>query len=218
MKPSEPKWGSLRKHPLPGWFDDAKLGIFVHWGLYSVPAYAPPGARFYADAIAEEGFEYHFKNKSYAEWYQNTLRIPGSPTRNYHERTFGRDFPYEKFADQFNEAARSWDPASWARTFKRVHARYVVLVTKHHDGFLLWHSDAPNPKIQGYEAGRDVAGEARAAFKREGLRFGAYYSGALDWSFTPQPITDLASMACNGPASAEYREYVAAWTPTIRAP
>jgi alpha-L-fucosidase len=87
---------SLADHPLPDWFDRAKLGIFVHWGLYSLPAWAPTSGES-ATVAAQKGWKYWFENNAYAEWYWNSMRVPGSATQSHHHRTYG-DLAYEGFA------------------------------------------------------------------------------------------------------------------------
>ena len=89
----EPTLESLNRHPLPAWYADAKLGIFVHWGLYSVPGWAPlvhPNHDFTS--------EDYIKNNPYAEWYLNTLRIKGSATEAYHREHYGASYDYYNFA------------------------------------------------------------------------------------------------------------------------
>ena len=127
---------SLRNHPMPAWYEDAKLGIFIHWGLFSVPAWAPTSGEV-TKVIAEQGWKAWFTNNAYAEWYLNTMGIAGSPTARYHAATYGT-MPYEGFMPLFNEAVRNWDPDPFANALREAGARYAVLVTKHHDGFTLW--------------------------------------------------------------------------------
>ncbi len=186
-------------HQLPAWFDDAKFGIFIHWGLYSVPAYAPTET----DMIQSQkkGLTYFFKHNPYAEWYQNSLRIGGSPVRAYHEQHYGKERPYEKFADDFNATLHEWRPAEWADLFQRAGAKYMVLVTKHHDGFTMWPTEHPNPLKPDYHAARDVPGELAPEVRARGIRFCTYYSGTYDWSFQPEPIVDFSSAATNGPTT-----------------
>ncbi|MHA1756477.1 MAG: alpha-L-fucosidase, partial [Promethearchaeota archaeon] len=198
---------SLRKHKVPDWFNDAKLGIFIHWGLYSVPAYAPNVGKTIKDVVKEEGFGGQFKNNPYAEWYQNSLRIEGSPTWEYHRKIFGENFKYEDFVTLFNEAIKKWNPDEMAELFVKGGAKYIVLVTKHHDGFLLWHSDYPNPKIKNYMSSRDIVKELTEAVRKRGLRIGFYYSGTFDWSFQPNPIVDVISFIENGVIDKDYIEY-----------
>nr|MDO8108717.1 alpha-L-fucosidase [Candidatus Sigynarchaeota archaeon] len=197
---------NISNHALPSWFDDAKLGIFIHWGLFSVPAFAPIEGKDMNEMLSEHGGEYHFAHNPYAEWYLNSLRITGSQTHAYHEKHYGNK-AYEDFAKDFNEAMQKWDPSMWADLFKKAGARYAVLVTKHHDGFTLWPSAYPNPRKPGYHASRDVPGELAAAVRKQGLKMGLYYSGKLDWTFTSGPIHDVASMLANGSIEKEYVDY-----------
>ena len=203
----EPKKKSLKKHKVPEWFHDAKLGIFVHWGLFSVPAFATNLGASIKDVVKEGGFEAQFKCSPYAEWYMNSLRIEGSPTQKYHKEKYGEDFKHDDFVPLFNDAIHNWDPKIMADLFKKAGAKYVVLVTKHHDGFLLWPSKFPNFKKENYMASRDIVGELTEAVRKKGLKMGLYYSGTYDWSFQSNPITDVASNAKNGVIDPEYVEY-----------
>lgn len=199
---------SIKTHSAPEWYHDAKLGIFIHWGLYSIPAYAPTEYGSINDTVVDHGWEFHFKNNPYAEWYWNSIRIEDSPHYKYHIEHYGRDFQYENFAPKFNETVKQWDPDAWAELFHKIHAQYVVLVTKHHDGFTLWPSNIKNPRRQNFYSDRNLVGELSDAVKKRDMKMGLYYSGALDWTFNLQPITDMASMVNNGPLDAEYAEYV----------
>jgi alpha-L-fucosidase len=196
---------SLKEHKVPEWFHDAKLGIFIHWGLFSVPAFA--AEKLTLGESQKRGVDVHMKNNPYAEWYLNSLRIDGSPTQKYHKETYGEDFSYDGFAPIFNEEIKKWNPDEMVDLFKKAGAKYVVLVTKHHDGFLLWPSKYSNPKKEGYIASRDIVGELTEAVKKKGLKMGFYYSGALDWSWNPNPIVNGESWRTNGPSEIEYTEY-----------
>ena len=99
-----PTTASLAAHPVPEWFEDAKFGIFIHWGLYSVPGWAPLEADI-QKLMATKGPAYFLKHNPYAEWYR-TIRIPGSPSQRHHLETYGPDFSYDDFKPMFNEAAR----------------------------------------------------------------------------------------------------------------
>lgn len=201
----EPTKQSIKQHEVPDWFNNAKLGIFIHWGIYSVPAFAITGIDL--NESMKRGIEDHFKNNPYAEWYLNTLRIKGSPTGKYHEQNYGEDFKYDDFVPIFNEEIKKWNPNEMAELFKKAGARYVVLVTKHHDGFLMWSSRFPNPRKEGYQASRNIVGELTKAVREKGMKMGFYYSGALDWSFTQDPIKDGRSFVSNGPDEIEYTQY-----------
>ncbi|HSD83527.1 MAG TPA: alpha-L-fucosidase [Anaerolineae bacterium] len=199
----EPTFSSVKQHPLPAWYHDAKFGIFIHWGLYSVPAFAPRKPMDLKALLSGD-----FGSSPYAEWYQNSLRIPGSAVQRYHAEKYGANFPYEDFATAFNEQSRHWDPEAWADLFQSSGARYVVLVTKHHDGFLMWPSQQRNPQRLAYHAARDIVGELQHSVTARGLKMGYYYSSALDWTFTLQPIQSMADLMISGPADRAYRDYV----------
>ncbi|MFW9882315.1 MAG: alpha-L-fucosidase [Candidatus Thorarchaeota archaeon] len=198
---------SLRKHHVPEWYNDAKLGIFIHWGLFSVPAFAVTGMSI-VEAREKRNEEEYFRNNPYAEWYLNTLRISGSPTQNYHTKTYGDDFSYDNFVPIFNESIKKWNPKEWANLFKKIGAKYVVLTTKHCDGFLLWPSKYPNPNKDDYIISRDIVGELSEAVKKEGMEMGFYYSSAWDWSFNLFPIKDNPSFSKHYIQTLEYTEYV----------
>ena len=149
----EPTKESVMKHEAPQWFKDAKFGIFIHWSLFSVPGWAVKKAdgESMVDGDENDSMEEQFKNHPYAEWYLNTLRCPGSPTQEYHEKTYGKDFDYFDFYHEFQKESDKMDPEAWAKFFEEAGAKYVVLVTKHHDGYCLWPSEHKNPlRLQKY--------------------------------------------------------------------
>src|SRR4030081_3534780 len=195
---------SLNRHPLPAWYADAKLGIFIHWGLYSVPGWAPlvhPGHDF-------DSLDYIMHNP-YAEWYLNSMRLEGSPTQAYHRDHYGANYDYYNFAPIFNKEIEKWNPDAWAKIFSDAGAKYVVLTTKHHDGFTLWPSSSPNPKLPSdrQHASRDIVGELTTAVRDQGLRMGLYYSGGYDWTFVPGPIRIPADYEAVKPQSEAYGKY-----------
>jgi len=171
---------SLSRHEVPKWFRDAKFGIFIHWGPYSIPAFAPKMGSI--TEIVKRFPEDYRKYMPYSEWYLNTMRFKDSPTWRFHVENYGKEYSYQNFGQQFNATLADWDPHAWADLFARSGAGYVVLVTKHHDGFLLWPSDLPNPHISNWKASRDIVGELSEAVRARGMRFGVYYSG-IDWTF-----------------------------------
>ncbi|GAA1488842.1 alpha-L-fucosidase [Brachybacterium sacelli] len=201
---------------VPDWYRDAKLGVFVHWGLYSVPAWADVLDR--RDVTAENAYARH----QYAEWYANTVRIDGSPTRERHERLYGVGHSYEDFADDWQpspEAARGIvDLAA------RAGARYLVPTTKHHDGFCLWDSATTSFTAARRGPGQDLIAEVAAAAREAGLRLGLYYSGAHDWHASDYPpLTsndDLFALRRNderfaGFAAAQLRELIERFAPDL---
>jgi alpha-L-fucosidase len=203
----EPTELSLDRHPVPTWYRDAKLGIFIHWGLYSVPGWAPVKGPGDGDFSNKDWM----KLNPYAEWYYNTMRIDGSPTQAYHREHFGADFDYYRFAETFNRENRKWSPKEWAELFRDTGARYVVLTTKHHDGFALWPSTTPNPHMppDKIHADRDLVGELTRAVRLNGMRMGVYYSGGFDWTFVPGPFHNQteASAGSGTPQTEEYAHY-----------
>ena len=205
-----PTEASLATHPLPKWFDDAKLGIFIHWGLYSVPGYATLDTVGFDKAQADKNKYEWYKNNAYAEWYYNTLLIEGSPTQAYHAQKYGKDFNYYSFAKTFNEQTKKWNPQRWAQLFKETGAGYVVLTSKHHDGYTLWPSKIVNPHLAPDQrhAERDIAGDLSKAVRGAGMRMGFYYSSVFDWSFLPGPIrVSEDEMRLRNGQSAEYVKY-----------
>ena len=180
----EPTWESVDRRPTPAWFTDAKFGIFIHWGTYSVPAYAPviPG------------------KLAYAEWYWNALTNGKGANPNgvqagtweYHRRQYGPDYDYQNFAPQFR--AELFDPDHWADVFQGSGARYVVLTSKHHEGFALWPSREASATWgrpwNAVETGpkRDVLGDLTGAVRRKGLKMGFYFS-LYEW-YNPLWLSD----------------------------
>jgi len=201
----EPTLESLNKHSLPRWYASAKLGIFIHWGLYSVPGWAPL-------VHPEHDFtsQDYITHNPYAEWYLNSMRLAGSPTQAYHREHYGADYDYYSFAPLFDKEIQKWDPDAWAKTLHDAGAKYVVLTTKHHDGFTLWPSSTPNPTLAAdrQHASRDLVGELTAAIRKQGLRMGLYYSGGYDWTFVPGPIREAADYQKVKPQSEAYGKYV----------
>lgn len=173
--PYTASWASLDQRPMPEWYRDAKFGVFIHWGVYSVPAWGAKG--------------------EYAEWYWQRLRS-GKPEdaawREFHERNYGAGFDYRDFAPRFT--AELFDATQWTDLFQRAGVKYVVPTSKHHDGFALWPSaeadrtwgrpwnaTAVGPK-------RDLLGELAAATRARGLKFGFYFS-LYEW-FNPMWLAD----------------------------
>ena len=148
-------WNSINQRGYPQWFSDAKLGIFIHWGLYSVPAYA--------------------SSEGYAEWYYRGLMVGDSARVGFHSRQYGVDFAYEDFDALFKPAF--FAPDEWASLFAEAGARYVLLVTKHHDGYCLWDSDyAPGWNSVDGGPQRDIVAELTHSVRNKGMKMGFYYS------------------------------------------
>ena len=180
----EANWASLDARPIPTWYTDAKFGIFIHWGLYSVPAFAPIDAK---------------EGQRYAEWYWHSLeqgknKVAGfSPaTWEYHKKNYGAEFPYSNFAPMFH--AELFDPDHWSDVFVRSGAKYVALTSKHHEGFTLWRNEQANRSWgrpwNSVDAGpkRDLLMDLTTAGRRRGLHMGIYYS-LYEW-YNPLWLTD----------------------------
>jgi alpha-L-fucosidase len=209
----------LRRRRVPAWWSDAKLGIFVHWTPASVVGWAPVDVQI-GDLIAA-GRPDALGSTPYTEWYQNSLRFPGSPASEHHRRVHG-GCDYEVFVDAFEAGLAEWDPDDWARRFAATGARYVVLVAKHHDGFCLWPTGVAQPTARRWHTERDVVGELREAVLGAGMRFGVYYSGGLDWTFDDRPIGNLGDLLAAVPrgaypayAAAQVRELIDRYRPSV---
>jgi len=169
----QPTWDSIDKRPTPAWFTDAKFGIFIHWGVYSVPAYAPviPGKLAYA--------EWYWHQKDEGRDNPKATAVE-TGTWDYHKKNYGADFMYKNFVPDFK--AQLFDPDRWAGLFQRSGAKYVVLTSKHHEGFALWPSKEASATWgcpwNSVEAGpkRDLLGDLTDSVRKQGLRMGFYYS------------------------------------------
>ncbi len=152
----------------------------------------------------------YIKYDPYAEWYLNTMRVPGSPTADYHREHYGNAGYYD-FAPEFNRESKKWNPDAMAAIFQAAGARYVVLTSKHHEGFTLWPSTTPNPnpslKPAQLHAERDIVGELTQAVRAHGLKMGLYYSGGYDWTFNTGPILVNSDYQAVKPESEAYGKY-----------
>jgi alpha-L-fucosidase len=214
-----PQLQALRRHRVPAWWRDAKLGIFVHWTPASVPAFAPVDVDI-GDLVQSDRPD-ALAGTPYAEWYENSLRFPDSPVSRHHREVYGSR-PYERFAEDWEAGLDAWDPHDWAARFAATGARYVVLVTKHADGYCLWPTDVANPGHPGWNSRRDVVGELSEAVRGAGMRFGVYYSGGLDATFNDHPMGSVAGMLAAVPrgdypayADAQVRELIARYRPSV---
>ncbi len=162
---------SLRTHEAPDWFDAAKFGIFIHWGAYSVPAWAPVG--------------------TYAEWYWNAMHKRGSPTYRRQLALHGKLSRYDQFIPQFR--AQRFDPKAWVDLFHAAGARYFVLTSKHHEGFALFRTATTHRNAVEMGPHRDLVGALFAAARRyhpADLHPGLYYS-LYEWynpAYTDHPV------------------------------
>jgi alpha-L-fucosidase len=149
---------SLKHMQVPDWFRDAKFGIFIHWGAYSVPAWGN-------------------------EWYPRNMYQPGSPEFAHQVATYGpqNKFGYKDFLSQFT--GEHFDAKQWADLFKRAGARYVIEVAEHHDGFAMYDTQFSDWKATRMGPHRDVIGELSSAVRADGLHFGVSFHRAEHWWF-----------------------------------
>lgn len=156
--PYSPDWDSLCTAPVPGWFRREKLGIFIHWGVYSVPA-------------------------SFNEWYSRNMYIKDSQEWQHHRKTFGdhETFGYKDFIPLFR--AEQFDPAAWVDLFRKAGAGYIFPVAEHHDGFQMYDSDLSDWNAVDMGPRRDVLGELKQAAQDAGLVFCTSSHRAEHWFF-----------------------------------
>lgn len=155
--PFKPDWDSLRtQYRTPDWFRDAKFGIFIHWGVYSVPAYAN-------------------------EWYSRNMYVPGNSAYEHHVKTYGPQskFGYKDFIPMFK--AEKFDAAQWIQLFQNAGAKYVIPVAEHCDGFAMYASDFSEWDSMDMGPRRDVTGEIAKAARAQGMHFGLSSHRAEHW-------------------------------------
>jgi alpha-L-fucosidase len=179
--PFRADWESLQKYEVPEWYKDAKFGIFIHWGAYSVPAFGN-------------------------EWYPRNMYVPRSPEYKHHLATYGSQdkFGYKDFIPMFK--AEHFDPTTWAELFKRSGAKYVVPVAEHHDGFAMYDSGLSDWTAAKMGPHRDTTGELGKAVRAAGLHFGVS-SHRVEHNFflgvgrsIPSDVNDPQYAAFYGPA------------------
>ncbi|WP_238481271.1 alpha-L-fucosidase [Dyella telluris] len=181
--PFRADWASLQKYRSPQWYDDAKFGIFIHWGVYSVPAFG-------------------------SEWYSRNMYQQGTKEFAHHVATYGPQskFGYKDFVPMFK--AEHFDPDAWARLFHDAGARYVVPVAEHHDGFAMYDSALSDWTAVKKGPKRDVIGELEKAIRGQGMRFGvSSHRAEHDWFFDggrtfDSDVNDPANAELYGPAVA----------------
>jgi alpha-L-fucosidase len=154
----EPNWDSLKNYEVAQWNQDAKFGIFIHWGVYAVPAAG-------------------------SEWYPRNMYNKNDPLFEHHKKTWGDQskFGYKDFIPKFR--AENWDPEAWAELFEQSGARYIVPVAEHHDGFAMY--DSSHTKWNSVEMGpkRDICGELAKAVRKRGMKFGVSTHYAWNWRY-----------------------------------
>lgn len=180
--PFRPEWQSLQGYREPDWFRDAKFGVFLHWGVYSVPAFAN-------------------------EWYSRNMYVHGSPAYAYHRAVFGpqAQFGYKDFVPQFK--AEKFDANGWVDLFKRAGMRYVVPVAEHCDGFAMYDSQFTSWDAAEKGPKRDIVGELEKSARAQGLHFGVSSHRAEHWWWYNEgtkyesDVNDPANAGLYGPAA-----------------
>lgn len=189
-------WESLKKYQTPEWFKDAKFGIFIHWGVYSVPAFG-------------------------SEWYPRQMYQKDSKEYKHHIETYGPQdiFGYKDFIPLFK--AEKFNPAQWVALFKKAGAKYVVPVAEHHDGFAMYKTALSKWNAAEMGPHRDVLGELAFEIKKQGLIFGLSSHRIEHWFFMnggrrfPSDVLDKNYEDFYGPAREENEtpsaEYMNDW-------
>ena len=179
--PFRPDWASLQTYKTPAWYGDAKFGIFIHWGLYSLPAFG-------------------------SEWYSRNMYIEGSPEYAHHIQTYGphTKFGYKDFIPKFT--AEHFDPEAWTALFRDAGARYVVPVAEHHDGFSMYDTGLSDYSTVKMGPKRDIVAAVKAAALKHNLHFClSSHRAEHDWFFEggrkfPSDVSDPAHAGLYGPA------------------
>jgi alpha-L-fucosidase len=174
-------WESLKGYRVPAWYEDGKFGIFIHWGVYSVPAFG-------------------------SEWYPRNMYQQGSKEFEHHLRTYGpqSEFGYKEFIPRLT--ASRFDPAAWAALFRDAGARFVVPVAEHHDGFPMYDCSFSDWTAAKMGPRRDIIGDLAAAVRSAGLVFGVSSHRAENWFFYdggrrfPSDVQDDRYRGLYGPA------------------
>lgn len=201
--PFRPDWTSLKQYRSPSWYDNAKFGIFIHWGVFSVP---------------------EFGN----EWYSRNMYQKGSKEYEHHIATYGpqASFGYKDLVPLFT--APKFDPSAWAKLFRQAGARYVVPVAEHHDGFALYDSRLSDWTAVKQGPKRDLIGELSKAIRAQGLHFGlSSHRAEHNWFFDggrgfDSDVNDPRYADLYGPAQIRLRgkddgDVANDWTPVSQA-
>ncbi|MEM6429732.1 MAG: alpha-L-fucosidase [Deinococcota bacterium] len=178
--PFDATWESLQNFKVPEWYLNDKFGIFIHWGVYSVPAFGN-------------------------EWYARRMYLKGSQVYEHHLNTYGQhtEFGYKDFIPKLTAA--NYDPQAWAKLFKDAGAKFVMPVAEHHDGFPMYDTELTPWCAGKMGPERDVVGELADAVRAEGMVFSAsshraenwwFFDGGLDYD---SDVTDPANAALYGP-------------------
>jgi len=191
-------------------FDNKKLGIFVHWGPSCVPAFTPDVTRGAFEKVREGTEAAGYPDVPDAMFYWYNMRQPGSITAAYHERTYGSEYPYERFVEEFARRMETVSLDEIAETVRSSGARYCNLTAMHHDGFRLWPSAVTTPGGTGasYQTGRDIVGELRDLLVPHGVDMGLYLSGGYYWPWRMNTVNTLADTLTSVPGDEHMARFV----------
>jgi len=170
----EPNWDSLRQYKVPEWYLDAKVGIFIHWGIYAVPAYGN-------------------------EWYPREMYLRGNKVFEHHRTHYGPQstFGYKDFIPKLTAA--NWSPEAWAELFRKSGAKYVVPVGEHHDGFPMYDCSYTDWTAVKMGPHRDIVGDLGREVRKQGLKLGVSSHRAFNWSYyTFEPDFDTSDLKYSG--------------------
>lgn len=174
--PYKPTTESLRTHPVPKWFDEAKFGVFIHWGPYAVPAYHE---WYVAWMSPKAGYGFLFGGPPFTATqgdlpdaiFQSRIR---KQAYEYHLKNWGPNFAYDDFIPMFK--AEKFDPAAWAKLFEEAGAKYVVLTAKHGDEFAMWPTRFTPRNAKNMGPKRDIVGDLTTAVRARGMKMGLYHN------------------------------------------
>jgi alpha-L-fucosidase len=181
---------SLAKHDCPEWFKDAKIGMFIDWGPWSVAGYAPP-----APAAAYPDW-YEWRTQKWAGLATDSKGLLARAFSDYHQQTWGMDITDDDLINLLSD--RNFNPEQFARLAKACGFRYVVPFLKHHGGFSMWDSSFTRRNSMAWAFHRDFAQELRKACQAQGLKFGVYVSLG-EWNYPAiLPNGQVGAFGLNG--------------------
>jgi alpha-L-fucosidase len=192
-----PDFNTIYQRKIPVWFNEAKFGVFIVWGVYSVPGWAPKG--------------------QYAEWYGHNMLDPGSPSQKYQERVWGGNFTYDQFVPLLT--GEGFNAEEWTSLIKKSGAKYVVTAANYHDGFAMYPTKYSVSKFgdhwNAFDRGphRDVLGDLQTAGNAKGLKMGIYYS-LYEWWNPIYQSGDLEKYARDWLAP-KFKEVVTRYQPPV---
>lgn len=192
--PYKEDWESLSKHEAaPEWFQDTKLGIYFHWGVYAVPAYA-------------------------SEWYPRLMHLPGHAAYKHHLEKYGHPskFGYHDFVPMFK--AEKFDPEEWAKLFQQTGAKFAGPVAEHHDGFSMWDSDVTPWNAKDMGPKRDITGELAAALRKRGMKLITTFHHARHLQRYDEPLKEEGFKGGNGVNSLSHYPLIEGMPPTSEDP